>query len=90
MFLVYTLSIGTIGDWTVNFMNDTLFGEWIVPGVTTFLENIGCADWLVSLIADGDARHLYAQFGFQSVMPASIGMAQWIGGKPPRSPLAPA
>ncbi|WP_062115606.1 GNAT family N-acetyltransferase [Aureimonas sp. AU40] len=41
-------------------------------------------DWLhenapdsayVSLIADGDARHLYAQFGFEPVMPASIGMA---------------
>lgn len=43
----------------------------------------------VSLIADGDARHLYAQFGFEPVMPASIGMAQWIGGKPPRSPRAP-
>ncbi len=43
----------------------------------------------VSLIADGDAQHLYAKFGFKSVMPASIGMAQWIGGKPPRSPLAP-
>ena len=41
-------------------------------------------DWLnehapdsayVSLIADGEARHLYAQFGFTPVMPASIGMA---------------
>jgi len=29
----------------------------------------------VSLIADGDARHLYAQYGFEPVMPASIGMA---------------
>lgn len=28
----------------------------------------------VSLIADGDARHLYAQFGFVDVAPASIGM----------------
>ncbi|MVS98545.1 GNAT family N-acetyltransferase [Devosia marina] len=33
----------------------------------------------VSLIADGDARHLYAQFGFEPVMPASIGMAMLIG-----------
>lgn len=33
----------------------------------------------VSLIADGDARHLYAQFGFEPVMPASIGMAMPIG-----------
>ncbi|MNL89938.1 hypothetical protein D3C87_2205980 [compost metagenome] len=30
----------------------------------------------VSLIADGDARHLYAQYGFEPVMPASIGMAR--------------
>jgi len=30
----------------------------------------------VSLIADGDARHLYAQYGFEPVMPASIGMAK--------------
>lgn len=33
----------------------------------------------VSLIADGDARYLYAQFGFEPVMPASIGMAMLIG-----------
>lgn len=32
----------------------------------------------VSLIADGDARHLYARFGFEPVMPASIGMAYWV------------
>ena len=29
----------------------------------------------VSLIADGDAKFLYAQYGFEAVMPASIGMA---------------
>ncbi|KRA99310.1 hypothetical protein ASD83_01930 [Devosia sp. Root685] len=32
----------------------------------------------VSLIADGDARHLYAKYGFEPVMPASIGMAKRI------------
>jgi GNAT superfamily N-acetyltransferase len=32
----------------------------------------------VSLIADGDARHLYARFGFADVTPASIGMDVWI------------
>ena len=30
----------------------------------------------VSLIADGEARHLYAKYGFEPVMPASIGMAR--------------
>lgn len=32
----------------------------------------------VSLIADGDAKHLYAKYGFEPVMPASIGMAMWL------------
>ncbi|WP_095012452.1 GNAT family N-acetyltransferase [Tsuneonella mangrovi] len=32
----------------------------------------------VSLVADGDAQHLYAQYGFESVAPKSLGMARWI------------
>ena len=64
MFLVYKISIGTIGDWTVGFMNDTLFGEWIVPSVTEFLRSINCADWLTSLIADGIIGGVGAVLGF--------------------------
>ncbi len=64
MWGVYTLSIGTIGDWTVGFMNDALFGEWIVPSTTAFLENIGCASWLVSLVADGIVGGVGAVLGF--------------------------
>ena len=64
MFLVYYLSIGSIGDWTVGFMNDTLFGEWIVPGVAALLEGWGCAAWLVSLIADGIIGGVGAVLGF--------------------------
>ena len=64
MWLVYTISIGTIGDWTVGFMNDTLFGEWIVPGVAAGLESIGCAEWLTSLIADGIVGGVGAVLGF--------------------------
>ena len=64
MFVVYTLSIGTIGDWTVGFMNDTLFGEWIVPGVTSLLEGAGCEAWLTSLIADGIIGGVGAVLGF--------------------------
>ena len=64
MWLVYYLSIGSIGDWTVGFMNDTLFGEWIVPGVTAALESIGVAGWLVSLIADGVIGGVGAVLGF--------------------------
>ena len=64
MWLVYTISIGTIGDWTVGFMNDTLFGEIIVPAVTSGLESIGCAQWLVGLIADGIVGGVGAVLGF--------------------------
>ena len=64
MWAVYTISIGTIGDWTVGFMNDTLFGEWIVPDVTSGLEAIGCADWLTSLVADGIVGGVGAVLGF--------------------------
>jgi len=64
MWGVYTLSIGTIGDWTVGFMNDTLFGEWIVPSVAAWLEGIGCAAWLTSLIADGIIGGVGAVLGF--------------------------
>ena len=64
MWAVYTISIGSIGGWTVGFMNDTLFGEWIVPGVTSALEGIGCADWLVGLVADGIVGGVGAVLGF--------------------------
>ncbi|MDD6188349.1 MAG: ferrous iron transport protein B [Clostridiales bacterium] len=64
MLAVYTISIGTIGDWTVGFMNDTLFGEWIVPGAASLLEGWGCAEWLVSLVADGIIGGVGAVLGF--------------------------
>ncbi|MBR4304304.1 MAG: ferrous iron transport protein B [Clostridia bacterium] len=64
MFLVYYISIGSIGDWTVGFMNDTLFGEWIIPAVADFLTGIGVAPWLVSLVADGIVGGVGAVLGF--------------------------
>ncbi|WP_345774621.1 GNAT family N-acetyltransferase [Devosia sp. SD17-2] len=36
----------------------------------------------VSLIADGDTRHLYAKYGFDPAMPASIGMAMTVRKSP--------
>ncbi len=64
MWLVYTISIGTVGDFTVTFMNDTLFGEWIIPNVTEWLTGIGCAEWLISLISDGIIGGVGAVLGF--------------------------
>ncbi len=64
MLLVYTISIGTVGNWTVDFMNDTLFGEWIQPAVASGLESIGCAEWLVGLVTDGIVGGVGAVLGF--------------------------
>lgn len=64
MFSVYLIAIGTVGAWVTDFMNDTLFGEWIVPGVTSLLEGWGVQDWLVGLIADGAISGVGAVLGF--------------------------
>lgn len=64
MFLVYFIAIGSVGNWTVDFMNDTLFGEWIVPALVSGLGSIGCAPWLIGLIADGIAGGVGAVLGF--------------------------
>ena len=64
MFLVYFVSLKSIGDWTVGFMNDTLFGEWIIPSVSRLLADWGVAPWLISLIADGALSGVGAVLGF--------------------------
>ncbi len=64
MFLVYAISIGTIGNWTVGFMNDTLFGEWIIPSAASLLESWNCAPWLTSLVTDGILNGVGSVLGF--------------------------
>lgn len=49
-------------------------GKRIMTELTAELERRAPAGAYVSLIADGDARHLYAQFGFVGTAPASVGM----------------
>jgi ribosomal protein S18 acetylase RimI-like enzyme len=50
-------------------------GKAIVGKIVEHLKQSAPAGAHVSLIADGDAWHLYAQFGFEPTAPASIGMA---------------
>lgn len=64
MFLVYGVSVSTVGDFLTGWTNDTLFGEWIIPGARTFFESIGCADWLTGLVADGMISGVGAVLGF--------------------------
>lgn len=64
MFLVYYISVSTVGDMLTGWTNDTLFGTWIVPGVAGALEAVGCAEWLTGLIADGIVGGVGAVLGF--------------------------
>jgi len=50
-------------------------GKAIMTALMEYLAAHAPEGAYVSLIADGDAKHLYAKYGFEPVMPASIGMA---------------
>ena len=64
MFVVYYVSVTTVGAFLTDWTNDTLFGEWIIPGAQSFFDNIGCAAWLSGLIVDGIISGVGAVLGF--------------------------
>lgn len=74
MFLVYYVSVSTVGTWATDWANDGVFGEgWelfgaFIPGIPVLAENllvsIGCAPWLQSLIIDGIIGGVGAVLGF--------------------------
>lgn len=57
-------------------------GKAIMAALMAHIEANAPAEVHVSLMADGEAHRLYAQFGFKPVAPRSLGMAVWIN-KPP-------
>ena len=74
MFLVYYISVSTVGTFVTDFMNDGVFGEgWsffglTVPGVPALIETgliaAGTPAWLNSLILDGIVAGVGAVLGF--------------------------
>ena len=64
MWVVYYVSVTTVGSILTDWTNDTLFGEWIIPAAQSFFEGIGCADWLTGLIVDGIISGVGAVLGF--------------------------
>ena len=64
MYIVYYVSVTTVGSILTDWTNDTLFGEWIIPAAQNFFEGIGCADWLTGLIVDGIISGVGAVLGF--------------------------
>ena len=74
MFLIYYISISTVGTLLTDWVNDGVFGEgwqlfgiWI-PGIPVLLGDlltaINCAEWLQSLVLDGIVAGVGAVLGF--------------------------
>ena len=74
MFVVYYVSVSTVGKVATDWANEGVFGEgWSlfgleVPGmpmlIGNLLETIGCAEWLSGLILDGIVAGVGAVLGF--------------------------
>ena len=74
MFLVYYISVTTVGTWATDWTNDGLFGEGFsvfgrfIPGIPVLAEQgldaINCAGWLKSLLIDGIIGGVGAVLGF--------------------------
>ena len=74
IFLIYYISVSTVGTWMTDFMNDGVFGEGFelfgrsfagVPVIVEALLNeLNCAGWLQSLILDGIVGGVGAVLGF--------------------------
>ena len=64
MWAVYYISVSSIGTIVTDWTNDTLFGEIVAGNVGNWLQVLGVADWLYSLIIDGLIGGVGAVLGF--------------------------
>ena len=63
MFIVYYISVTTVGTWVTDWTNDT-FGGWVAGIFTSLLGAIGAGDLVTSLVVDGIVGGLVAVLGF--------------------------
>ena len=64
MWVVYYVSVTTVGTIVTDWTNDVLFGEIIPPAVESALEAVNCTAWLQGLILDGIVAGVGAVLGF--------------------------
>lgn len=62
MFLIYYLSVGIVGSFTVDLVGDSIgsFGEYI----GNLMQNLGASEWVNSLVVDGIIAGVGAVLGF--------------------------
>lgn len=64
MFLIYYVSIQTIGGWATEWVNTSVFEEWAIPGSRGWLESLNVEPALVGLVSDGIIAGVGAVLGF--------------------------
>ena len=64
MFIVYYVSITTVGGFLTDWTNDVLFDDIIPPAIEKALVAVNCAVWLQGLILDGIVAGVGAVLGF--------------------------
>lgn len=64
MFIVYYISIGTVGDFLTEWTNGTLVETWIQGGLSSWFETLNVTPWLSGLIIDGIVGGVGAVIGF--------------------------
>ena len=64
MWIVYYVSVTTVGTFVTDWTNDVLFVDIIPPAVEGVLVSMNCADWLQGLILDGIVGGVGAVLGF--------------------------
>ena len=63
MFVVYYVSVTTVGTWVTDWTNDT-FGGWVAGLFTSLLSAVGAGEMVTSLVVDGIVGGLVAVLGF--------------------------
>lgn len=64
MFVVYYISITTIGTILTDWTKETLVAQWIQGPLGAWMAGIGVADWLTGLVVDGIVGGVGAVIGF--------------------------
>lgn len=74
MYVVYTLSIGTIGDWVTGFMNDGLFGSFAENYADTFMASwVSVPELLDKLLLDSSGTPVVAQWLYGLIQDGIVG-----------------
>ncbi len=64
IFLLYYISVTTVGTWATDWTNNVLVGEWVMGNLSSWFESMNVAPWLSGLVVDGIVGGVGAVIGF--------------------------